>query len=241
MGDQSTPYILNQASTNILLGIGSGGANLSAAERSALENAVQQQKTTAFGAAIQDLTTSTNAAHALYYYGLRNNDLKAAQDVALTTLQGSVDQMDSDKNLAKRQYQINEWTANNKLDTLFVYQQLLIILCTTIVLVYLLKRGLISTTVFLMIVVILGLIFIFTIINRVQYTNKLRDGKFWNKRSFEQASPVNLSCASLDMSSQINSINSAVNSAYTNASNNVNRVANSLGNSLVNATTPTPG
>jgi hypothetical protein len=185
MGDQSTPYILNQASTNILLGIGSGGANLSAAERSALENAVQQQKTTAFGAAIQDLTTSTNAAHALYYYGLRNNDLKAAQDVALTTLQGSVDQMNSDKNLAKRQHQVNEWTANNKLDTLFVYQQLLIILCATIILVYLLKRGLISTTVFFVIIGVIGLIFIFTIINRAQYTNKLRDGKFWNKRSFE--------------------------------------------------------
>ena len=189
-----TPYILQQGSTSILLGIGGktqAGLGQDVASQSALEEAVRAQKTTAFDAAIQDLTTSTNAAHALYYYGIRNNDLKAAQDVALNTLQGSVDQMDSDKNLAKRQHQINEWTANNKLDTLFVYQQLLIILCTTIVLVYLLKRGLISTTVFFIIVGAVGLIFVFTIINRVQYTNKLRDGKFWNKRSFEQASPVN--------------------------------------------------
>ena len=196
MPDESTPYILNQASTNILLGIGGEtqkALGQTIASQSALEEAVQTQKTTAFGAAIQDLSTSTNAAHALYYYGLRNNDLKAAQDVALNTIKGSVDQMNSDKNLAKRQHQINEWTANNKLDTLFVYQQLLIILCTTIVLVYLLKRGLLSTTVFLIIIIVLVLIFVFTIINRVQYTNKLRDGQFWNKRSFEQASPVDAS------------------------------------------------
>jgi hypothetical protein len=195
MGDQSTPYILQQADTNILLGIGGkiqGAQGQAETDITPLENAVKAQKTTAFGAAIQDLTTSTNAAHALYYYGVRNNDLKAAQDVALKTLTGSVDQMNSDKNLAKRQREINEWTANNKLDTLFIYQQLLIILCATIILVYLLKRGLISTTVFFMIVGVIGLIFIFTIINRVQYTNKLRDGQFWNKRSFEQASPVNV-------------------------------------------------
>ena len=190
-----TPYILQQADTNILLGIGGQtqkAQGQTVATISPLEDAVQLQKTTAFGAAIQDLTTSTNAAHALYYYGVRNNDLAAAQDVALNTLEGSVDQMNSDKNLAKRQREINEWTANNKLDTLFVYQQLLIILCTTIILVYLLKRGLVSTTVFFVIIGVIGLIFVFTIINRVQYTNKLRDGRFWNKRSFEQASPVNV-------------------------------------------------
>ena len=195
MGDQSTPYILQQADTNILLGIGGQtqtARGQTVAAITPLETAVQTQKSTAFGAAIQDLITSTNAAHALYYYGVRNNDLAAAQDVALNTLAGSVDQMNSDKNLAKRQREINEWTANNKLDTLFVYQQLLIILCATIILVYLLKRGLISTTVFFMIVGVIGLIFIFTIINRVQYTNKLRDGQFWNRRSFEKASPVNL-------------------------------------------------
>ena len=205
MGDQSTPYILQQASTNILLGIGSGGGNLAAADRSALEKAVEQQKATAFGAAVQDLTTSTNAAHALYYYGLRNNDLKNAQDVALSTITGSVNQMNSDKALAKRQHEINEWTANNKLDTLFVYQQLLIILCTTIVLVYLLKRGLVSTTVFFIIIITIGLIFMFTIINRVQYTNKLRDGQFWNRRSFELVTPVDNICPSVDMSAMKNS------------------------------------
>jgi len=168
-----------QVSSQALLALGQGQT------QSQLEAAILQQKSTARGAALSDLQSSTNAVHALYYYGLRNADLSGAQDVALTTLKKSVDQMNNDSGLAKRQNDINQWTASNKLDTLFVYQQLLIILCTTIILVYLWKRSLLSTTVFFIIVGVLGLIFLFTIINRVQYTNKLRDTQYWNKRRFE--------------------------------------------------------
>ncbi len=168
-----------QVSSQALLALGQGQT------QSQLETAILQQKSTARGAALSDLQSSTNAVHALYYYGLRNADLSGAQDVALTTLKNSVQQMNNDSGLAKRQNEINQWTASNKLDTLFVYQQLLIILCTTIILVYLWKRSLLSTTVFFIIIGVLGLIFLFTIINRLQYTNKLRDTQYWNKRRFE--------------------------------------------------------
>jgi hypothetical protein len=168
-----------QVSSQALLALGQGQT------QSQLEAAILQQKSTARGAALSDLQSSTNAVHALYYYGLRNADLSGAQDVALTTLKNSVQQMNNDSGLAKRQNEINQWTASNKLDTLFVYQQLLIILCTTIILVYLWKRSLLSTTVFFIIVGVLGLIFLFTILNRLQYTNKLRNTQYWNKRRFE--------------------------------------------------------
>jgi hypothetical protein len=175
-----------QVSSQTLLIAGQGQT------QSQLEDAILQQKSTAYGSALSDLQASTNAAHALYYYGLRNADLSGAQGVALTTLKNSVQQMNNDKSLAKRQNEINEWTANNKLDTLFVYQQLLIILCSTIILVYLWKRGLLSTTVFFIIIGLLGLIFLFTIVNRLQYTNKLRDTQYWNKRKFEQTNNANV-------------------------------------------------
>ena len=108
----------------------------------------------------------------------------------------SDDRQNYNADLAKRQNEINQWDAGNKLDTLFVYQQLLIILCATIILLYLMKRGLLSTTVFLILVTVMGLIFIFTIVNRVQYTNRLRDGRFWNKRKFEQQPPIAINCDS---------------------------------------------
>jgi len=175
-----------QVSSQSLLAAGQGQTV------SQLEEAIRQQKSTAYGAALNDLQSSTNSAHALYYYGLRNTDLSGAQSVALNTLTNSVQQMNSDRGLAKRQNEINEWTANNKLDTLFIYQQLLIILCSTIILVYLWKRGLLSTTVFFIVMGVLGLIFLFTIINRLQYTNKLRDTQYWNKRTFESTQNANV-------------------------------------------------
>ena len=49
---------------------------------------------------------------------------------------------------------------------------------------------------FLILVTVMGLIFIFTVVNRVQYTNRLRDGRFWNKRKFEQQQPVAINCDS---------------------------------------------
>jgi hypothetical protein len=177
-------------------GAGVQAANNAAANTLPALTAISTQKTQAFNAAYGDLQNNTNALHALYYYGLRNADLSGAQNIAIDTLQTSAKQLVHDQQLAKRQNEVNQWTASNKLDTLFVYQQLLIILCATIILLYLMKRGLLSTTVFLILVTVMVLIFIFTVVNRVQYTNRLRDGRFWNKRKFEQQQPVAINCDS---------------------------------------------
>jgi hypothetical protein len=172
-------------------------ANSAAANINPALTAISTQKTQAFNAAYGDLQNNTNALHALYYYGLRNADLSGAQNIAINTLETSAKELAHDHQLAKRQNEVNQWTASNKLDTLFVYQQLLIILCATIILLYLVKRGLLSTTVFLILLTVMALIFIFTIVNRVQYTNKLRDGRFWNKRRFEKQDPVPVDCNSV--------------------------------------------
>lgn len=157
---------------------------------------IQKQKGAAIDAAYGDLKDSTNALHALYYYGARDADLSGAQSVALDAIGSSANQLVMDHQFAKRQNDINQWTASNKLDTLFVYQQLLIILCAIVILVYLMKRGLLSPTAMYMITAILGLIFIFTVLNRTQYTQTLRDKKFWNKRVFEKQDPIPSICSS---------------------------------------------
>jgi len=158
-----------------------------------LLQSIQQQKGSAINAAYGDLQDSTNALHALYYYGARDADLSGAQSVALQAIGRSANELQMDEQLAKRQNEINQWSASNKLDTLFVYQQLLIIISATIVLVYLMKRGLLSPTAMYMIAGLLVLIFIFTILNRGQYTKTLRDKRFWNKRVFEKQDPLPIS------------------------------------------------
>ena len=89
-----------------------------------------------------------------------------------------------DAGLAKRQNEINQWEAGNKLDTLFVYQQMLIILSAVIIMTYLLKKGILPSTVFWSITGILAAIFAFTVARRAQYTDKIRDNRYWNKRQF---------------------------------------------------------
>jgi len=155
-----------------------------------LLRAIEDQKTSALNAAYGDLQDSTNSLHALYYYGAREMDLSGAQSIALEALKRPAQELVQDKQLAKRQNEINQWTSSNKLDTLFVYQQILIALCVTIILVYLMKRGILSTTVFYLIEIVLLLIIVFVIISRSQYTNNLRDKRYWNKRTFEKQVPI---------------------------------------------------
>ena len=92
-----------------------------------------------------------------------------------------------DAGLAKRQNEINQWEAGNKMDTLFIYQQMLIILSAIIILTYLLKKGMLSSTAFWSLTSILAAIFAFTVANRALWTDHIRDTRYWNRRQF----PVN--------------------------------------------------
>ena len=100
---------------------------------------------------------------------------------------------------AKRQYEINEWTSNNKLDTLFFYQLLLITLTIIAPLLYLNKNGLLSSIAFYGISGILAIAVILTLLIRYQYTSGSRDLRYWNRRRFAKMGgpPTPITCDSL--------------------------------------------
>lgn len=131
-----------------------------------------------------DLQRASDTGNAIYYYYKRNTDLDKLQAQVYDTQKGSANAVTHDKDLAKRQYEINQWSSSNKMDSLFVYSQLFIILCTVSLLVFVGYKGILSTSVISIISLVVILIFIFTIVNRSQYTNVLRDGRFWNRRKF---------------------------------------------------------
>jgi len=81
-----------------------------------------------------------------------------------------------------RQGEINEWQAQNKLDTLFFLQILFIFFGLVIVLIFLAQGGMLSNTVMYIIVGILLLIVIGVLWNRAAYTEKSRDKRYWNRR-----------------------------------------------------------
>jgi len=81
-----------------------------------------------------------------------------------------------------RQGEINEWEAQNKLDTLFFLQILFLYFSAVVILLYL-RQGKIlgSTSVYGgiggLLLIVIGVLW-----NRVSYTNLSRDSRYWNRR-----------------------------------------------------------
>jgi hypothetical protein len=167
-----------------------------------LYNDVTGKKDAAMASAYGELKANTNALHGLQYYLKRNVQLNKVQEDIVGTVKAQASAIEEDQNLAKRQNEINEWEAGNKRDTLFVYQMMLVGLSLTIILAYLMSIGIIGSYLFYGLTLVIVLIFIFTIVNRAQYTNAIRDRRFWNKRRFPtDTTPINTSLC-LDLNSE---------------------------------------
>jgi hypothetical protein len=149
-----------------------------------LYSTVTEQKDDTFQKVYGDLERASTTERAVYYYFKRNSDLNNLQEQVFKSQKNTADAIVHDRDLAKRQYEINQWSASNKMETLFVYSQLFIILCTTVILGFLWSMGILSTWVISILGLIILLIFIFTIVNRSQYTDSVRDNRFWNRRKF---------------------------------------------------------
>jgi hypothetical protein len=86
----------------------------------------------------------------------------------------------------KRQKEINEWSNSNKLDTLFFLQVLFLTLTFISSMVFLNSRGLISSYLLNLFIVLSSAFAVFVLITRARYTSVLRDGRYWNKMRFGQ-------------------------------------------------------
>lgn len=87
--------------------------------------------------------------------------------------------------LASRQTEINEWSYNNKMDTLFIFQLLFISILIICILMMFSYKGIVGRAFVGYIFGILVLINIVTITNRAMYTNNIRDKKYWDKVMFD--------------------------------------------------------
>ena len=86
------------------------------------------------------------------------------------------------KDTYTRQGEINEWQAQNKLDTLFFLQILFVYFSIVVILLYLRQAKMVSDTGVFGTVGFLLLIVIGVLWNRVSYTNMSRDSRYWNRR-----------------------------------------------------------
>lgn len=158
------------------------GASISAVN-TVIDNAVNN-KESVMTDIFNNLESSTHSYQNGIFYKQRNDELAELQDAVVARTVAEKEAYDQDKENAKRQVQINEWSAYNKLDSLFISQLLFISLVFLAPLLYLKTRFLIPSNVFYGIFLLIVIIFIFTVTWRVQYTDNSRSKKFWHRRTF---------------------------------------------------------
>lgn len=155
-----------------------------------IKNEVTRSKTDMFQKVYGDMERASSTERAILYYLLRNRDVDNLQVQLYNRMKGQADSVILDKDLAKRQYEINQWTSGDKLDTLFVYQWIFMVSCVGILLMYLAQVGFIGSVLAWYIFIILIIIVVLITINRFQYTSSLRDQREWNRRRFPRYKPL---------------------------------------------------
>lgn len=161
---------------------------LVAANINTVKEQVSAVKATNFTNANQQLVTADNGITSAAYYLLRTQDLQQlATDVNdVTTKQAT--EISINKELANRQYEINEWSNSNKMDTLYFLQVLFISLTLSGVLLFLMKNGLLPSYLFGLFSFLIVIFAIIVLLWRWRFTAVKRDGTYWNKQRWGQPS-----------------------------------------------------
>jgi hypothetical protein len=154
-------------------------------QQNAIYKQIMSQKETSFDKVYGDLGRSGKVQEATLMYGKRNGELKNVRDQVFMTQKEQADAILYDKQLSARKNEMNEWTFNNKRDTLFVFSSLFVMLCGFILITVLWRLGMISSYVWGFLGVPMVIIFVLILVRRSMYTDNLRNKRFWNKKIFE--------------------------------------------------------
>jgi hypothetical protein len=154
-------------------------------QQSRVFNDIVKQKDNTFQKVYGDLNRSTQVQESVSMYGKRSKELADIHQQLYDNQQNNATAVMDDKNLANRKYEMNEWSIGDKNDTLFVMSSLFIMLSGLLLLVGLWRVGIISSFWCALFGGPLILSFIFIVVNRSEYTDNLRNKRYWNKKTFE--------------------------------------------------------
>jgi len=145
---------------------------------SSIESAVTQQQNANF---IQALNTSEGTANNAQTYGTLLSRNQSITDIAKDMIKMN-ESSKGGKDTYARQGEINEWQAQNKLDTLFFLQASFLYFTLVVVTIFLRQYGILPSSVAWIINVLFGIILIGILWNRASYTYNSRDKRYWNRR-----------------------------------------------------------
>ncbi len=152
---------------------------------------IYQQKRAAFQKADVDLARYMDMEHNANFYKIRNGDVDRLTKAIQESNTGVVNQKAFDKDITKRQFEINEWQNYNKLETLFFLQVFFIAILAAAIVGYLQKNLLITSSFAGLLLAILVIGVAAMGIYRYMYTNGgTRDPRLWHRRRFGAAGAV---------------------------------------------------
>lgn len=165
-----------------------------------ISNETLDKKRAAFQKAHTDMGRYYDMDHNANFYKLRNTDVLNLQDQMLERSRAAFQGVQYDKDLTRRQAEINEWYFNDKLETLFFLQMFFIVLLSMSIIMYLQKNAFMTTqfAAYLTIILLCGVVG--TGVYRSRFTKEFRDNRFWNKRNFREKA---VNKASIDASADL--------------------------------------
>ncbi len=153
----------------------------------ALTGEVYNRKRAAFQKAQIDMGRYMDMDHNANFYKMRNGDVQRLAQAMESNNRAVKDKLETDLELSKRQFEINEWQNYNKLETLFFLQVFFIASLAMAIIIFLQKNAAITpamasllTALLLGIVVVIG-------VYRYYYTRRTRDNRLWHRRYFGTA------------------------------------------------------
>jgi len=156
--------------------------------REAVLDKIYQSKNDNISKTMSDLERAIDTQNNTYLYYKRNHDFLKMGEDPIRRMQADVNNLREDRDSAQRQYEINQWTSGNRSDTLFVYQVVFIAVLVQALFTGLWRLGIISSGFVGFLAFWLVVIVILTTVNRAQYTNYLRNKRYWNKKDFPRFS-----------------------------------------------------
>lgn len=154
------------------------GASLSATTNSLQEKIINKDQVNL----LQSFNTAEASSNNLLTFGDLASRNGSLQYIADDMIKLNNKAKDGSKDTYTRQGEINEWQAQNKLDTLFFLQLTFLFFTAMVIMIFLRQYGFMTTGMIWLLGVFLLLILIGTLWNRLSYTMNSRDGRYWNRR-----------------------------------------------------------
>jgi hypothetical protein len=151
---------------------------------------VVDTKRAAFIKAYGDMSRMIDMDHNSMAAFDRTNDLANTQDQIIQQQARELSARRQNVDLTRRQAEINDWYYENKRETLFVLQIVLLVMLTVVIILTASAQGWIGeagANYLMGIVIMIGAV---VWVYRWYYTQYIRDPTYWNRRSFRQDGKV---------------------------------------------------